>query len=552
MAPLNGQPLNELNFALAGWLRWYRLRRAALWSIHGLVLGLLLALVVSAVALSQARLLMAEFLQLAAVVVLGSLLVAAAAAYLWPVARLRAARFFDRRFGLLERVSTALEFTGLGDETTELAGLQLQDAVTAARQVDVRARLPIRLDWREILLAAALGAGLFLLGLRGEPYFQTAARTRLVQQAISAETARIEELHRQIAASQSLSSQAQESLAAPLQEAARQLEQAQTLEQAISALNSAQGQLETLAPAQLQEQVRALQEVGRLAGQQAGSPLQSAGQALADADPPGAAEALRSLDPSRLDQAQSDTLAGQLEEAAEILGELDPGLASQRLAGQLAEAAEALRSGELTSAQAQLRQAAETLTALDRQIQQGQVAQQAAAQAQAAQQRLAQAQSEALALCSGPECGVGSFQDQSAGQAPGTGTSSQPGQGSAAAGAGRGEGGQSQAGEEVGVAPIDMGNGPGDGGLRAYEQIYAPERLGGTGGIDVPLPGSDQPGDQLRGEGAVAPGAAGPGRVPYVEVYPSYAQAYRQAIASGQVPIWLRSIVRQYFRGLEP
>ena len=96
------------------------------------------------------------------------------------------------------------------------------------------------------------------------------------------------------------------------------------------------------------------------------------------------------------------------------------------------------------------------------------------------------------------------------------------------------------------------GDGPGDGGETTYEQIYAPTRLGGEDGSQVTLPESGQPGDQVTGEGATQPGQPGVSTVPYVEVYASYAEAYRRAIDSGQVPISFRNLVRDYFSSLEP
>jgi hypothetical protein len=76
--------------------------------------------------------------------------------------------------------------------------------------------------------------------------------------------------------------------------------------------------------------------------------------------------------------------------------------------------------------------------------------------------------------------------------------------------------------------------------------------LGGEGGPEVTLPGSDDSGEPALGEGGASPGAAGPSSVPYTQVFPEYAQAYRQAINSGLVPPALRPLVRDYFSSLEP
>ena len=107
-------------------------------------------------------------------------------------------------------------------------------------------------------------------------------------------------------------------------------------------------------------------------------------------------------------------------------------------------------------------------------------------------------------------------------------------------------------GPEAGDSPISQDNGPGDGGETTYEQIYAPTRLGGEDGSQVTLPETGQPGDLVTGEGDTQPGQPGYSTVPYVDVYGSYAEAYRHAIDSGQVPISFRNLVREYFSSLEP
>jgi hypothetical protein len=68
----------------------------------------------------------------------------------------------------------------------------------------------------------------------------------------------------------------------------------------------------------------------------------------------------------------------------------------------------------------------------------------------------------------------------------------------------------------------------------------------------VTLPGSGESGEETTGAGPADPGQTGQSQVPYVEVYQEYADAYRQAIESGQVPGQFRDLVRDYFSSLEP
>jgi len=126
-------------------------------------------------------------------------------------------------------------------------------------------------------------------------------------------------------------------------------------------------------------------------------------------------------------------------------------------------------------------------------------------------------------------------------------------QGTGGSGAGEGESaGQEGQGPEAGADPIGQDNKAGDGGMRSYEEIFAPQRLGGSGGEEVNLPGSGQPGDQIMGQGDTTPGDPNASRVPYVDVLAEYTEAYRQAIESGQVPVTMRALVRKYFSSLEP
>jgi hypothetical protein len=118
-------------------------------------------------------------------------------------------------------------------------------------------------------------------------------------------------------------------------------------------------------------------------------------------------------------------------------------------------------------------------------------------------------------------------------------------------GAGRGEGsGQSEGGAESGQMPTD--NAPGDGGERPYEEVFAPEHLGGEGGERMGVPGEGEPGDTPAIEGEMGDNPAGRSVVPYNEVYSDYADAASQALEGGHVPLNLRSVVRDYFSSLDP
>ncbi|HLF27542.1 MAG TPA: hypothetical protein VJG32_14505 [Anaerolineae bacterium] len=548
--------LVELDKRLDAWLRWLRLRRAATWAVHGLVAGFALSLVLLGLLLFRGALLRQEFLLLAATLSVASVALAGIVAYLWPVSRLAAARFFDRRFGLRERISTALELAARDGQlpATELDRRQLEDAIAAARAVAPRNQLPLSLHRRELLAALALIAGMLLLWFRGEPFFQAASQAQAVQQAIAEEIAQIEAMRKAIEADDSLTEEQQRALSAPLEEAARRLQETQALEQATSVLVSAEQQLEALSDPQSRQQTQGLREAGENLRQDAGSPLQPFGESLAEGDYLAAAQALQSLEVSELTPAEAQLLAQELEEAADALE-----ATNSDLAAQLREAAAAVRAGDAQAAQQALQTAAQTLTQTGQQIAQSEAAQQAAAQVGEGQQRVIQAGRGAEGApgesAQGGQAGAGDQSGQGQTGAEGEGQSDQAGEstGQSTGGAGRGEGGaEGELGAEAGVDPIGQNNGRGDGGERDFEQIYAPDRLGGSAGDDVTLPGSGDPGDEVVGQGDTTPDDASQSRVPYVEVFAAYEQAFRQAIESGRVPVHLRSVIREYFSSLQP
>lgn len=568
----------DLNRYLDGWIRWFRWRRAVAWAGRGLLCGLALSLAIALVAVYRGQLLRAEFLALTAFISVAGLLLAALAAYLWPISRLPVARAFDLHFGLRERVSTALEIAhrspdpaGVAGEPprlpppalaltqlaqAQLAEAQLADALASASQVNPSQQLPLRLPWRSLLAAGILVSITALVWARGGDYFRAAESNRAIQEAIAAEIAALEALSAEIEADTAISPEERQALARPVEEALHELAEARSLEQAVSVLVAAEQELSALADDQARGQAQGLRAAGESLSGQPGGPLQQVGEDLAAGDPLAAAQSLQDLDPASLSPAEKEALARQLEQAAAELASTNP-----ELAQQLRAAAGALRQGDSQSARQALQQASQTLSQAGQQVARAQLAEQAAAQAAQGQRRLVQA-GQSQQAASGddptgePAPGQASEQGQSPGQGQGAGqgqgSGAQAGQGSAG-GAGRGEGDRAgDPGGEAGRDPIAQDNAPGDGGERGYEQIHAPQRLGGESDLNVTLPGSGEPGDEILGQVGALPGENGAARVPYVQVFPTYQEAYRRAIDSGQIPPALRPLVREYFSSLEP
>ncbi len=560
--------MDELEKILGRWLRWFHFRRGVYWSLHGFILGIIAGLLAAFLLTLQNRLVRPEFSGLVFGAAAAGFLLAALLAALWPVSREWAARYFDRRFGLQERVSTALELGCCAESENPLAVAmsqkQLADARLAAAAVHPRQLLPIRLRPAELGLAAALCLGALLLASWGQSHFLQTAQARRVKQAIAAEAKQVEEMRSRIEEiqSQKLTPEQVQALTRPLQEAQKKLQEAQTLEQAASALEDAENTLQALNPAEAQQKTQALRKAGQALSQEAGSPLQSFGEKLAAGDIQAAAQALQEIQTGDLSPQEQADLGQQLADAAQSLQQGDP-----QTAADLQTASQALQTADGQAAAGALQSAAQDLNDIASQQAVAQAAQQAAGQiSQSQQQLLAQgapaspsgstagqaAQSGASAANGGTSGSSGT--GQGAAQA-GTGGSPASGGQQAGGGAGQGESqGVDTSGSQAGNQPIAQNNGPGDGGESQYEEIYAPQRLGGDGGVDVQLPGSPNgsPGDQILGQSPSSPGTQEQSRVPYTQVLPSYQDAYQQAIEADQVPVHLRALVREYFSALQP
>jgi hypothetical protein len=555
---MSANALIDLNHQLDGWLRRYRLQRAVRWSLRGAALALGVALVITLIAVLRGLLLQAEFIALAIGLMVIGTISAAAAGYLWRPDRLAAARWFDRHFGLRERVSTALEFAhalsaeqgraGRADRSSgEIAQRQLQDAVTTAQRVNVNQQLPLKIKRIDAVFTSVLLIAVLIVAWRGESFFQLAAQTRAVQQTIAEEAAKVEALRQQVATDPNLTEAQRQEMLQALQETQQQLKEAQSLEQATSVLTRGEKKFESLTSAQAEAQTEGLRQAGRWLAQDAGSPLQSFGQNLADGDFLAAAEDLHNLDLSQMSASEAAALADQLEQAAEALQSSNP-----ELAQQMRDAADAARSGDAQKAQQALDQAAQSMTQAAQQAARSNVARKVTTQlGQGRQRMIAAGRSAQSQTAQGNQSGQGNPTQPGSGQS-GSSSQSNP-NGGAGSGAGKGTGDSGDAkGSEAGGKPIDQNNGPGDGGEAPYEPIYAPQRLGGSGDDTVTLPGSGDNSGDVTGQSGVNPGTDTPSQVPYSQVFAQYANAYRQAIDSGQVPPQMKDLIRQYFSSLEP
>jgi hypothetical protein len=380
-----------------------------------------------------------------------------------------------------------------------------------------------------LIFALLIGA----LWFRGETLFTAASQQRAVEEAIAAQQTQIEEIIKEINASESLTDEQKQALAEPLNDALSELKENPSVEGAVSTLVSTSEKLQAMSSQQAGESMQALKETGSSLASQEGTPLESVGNDLASGNFAKAASELANLDVSQMNSAEWQQLAEQLESMASTLASTNP-----QLTQELMNAAQALRRGDIASAQQALAGAATQMVQAGQQISASQMASQAAGQLQ---------QGAGQVLAAG-----GNQASQGNASAPGQ-SNQQSGQSNGGSGSGSGSGSapqSNQPGSEAGSSPIPQNNGAGDGGESAYEQIYAPSLLGGAGGDMLGVPTSGEDGEVIGTSPTTA--EDGESLMPYTEVYSQYNQVNRQAIENGEVPVQFMDLVRDYFGSLQP
>ena len=546
----------ELERNVNRWTTWYRLREMVLWGVRGLMLGVMIAFGFTLVARFKAIYSYDQLIQISTVAAALGVAVFAAAALIRPHSRMSAARFFDLKFGLNERTSTAIELARRKIDAPDWwIEQQLADAVGAANRVQPASQLPIRFTRIELLSLLVAFALLIASLVIPNEQFATLAKQQAVQQAIAKEATQLETIRKDVEANNKLTDDQRKELTQPLNDAIKKLQSGDlTKEQALSELNKTENQLRQLANPTIQQQAQAMQQAGQSLAQN--SQTQAAGEALKNNDLAGAAQALKNTDLSKMTPAEQQQLAKTLEQTAQQLQSSNP-----QTAQQLQQAAEALRQGNTSAAQQAMNNAANQMANMASQVNQAQAASQAANQVAQSQQGIAQS--------GNPQQGnqQGNQQGQQGNQGSPGNQGNQPGQGQGnqgqtqgqaqgnqgGPGAGQGQGNGNAQGPEAGNNPGNNSGGPTGGNtVRQYEQIYSPYRIGGSGGDQVKLPGSGDPNAQKVGEGPSKPGAEYQSQVPYNQVYAPYRDSAQYAIENGQVPVTREQAVKKYFSNLEP
>ncbi|MCP4532705.1 MAG: hypothetical protein GY831_15970, partial [Delftia sp.] len=242
---------SPFSFLISHLRRWglrLRLAESLTWGPWGGAVGLGAGLLMALAARIWPLLLARVLAGLAGSLALVGLMVGLALVWLRPRPLPRLASMFDRRFGLAERLTTAVEIgAGLLRATAAMAGAQLTDALRAAARVDVHLMLPLRASRRALLsfgvLAAALALSLWLPNPQEGVLLQRAA----VHDAIEEQIAELETVREQVAEVQGLTEAEREMLLQALEEAIAALDDERaTPEEALAALSEAEQSLAEL------------------------------------------------------------------------------------------------------------------------------------------------------------------------------------------------------------------------------------------------------------------------------------------------------------------
>ncbi len=387
---------NKLRFLTPYLRRWelrLRLVESVIWGLWGAVAGLgagtLLALAARLWPLLVARTLAA----LAGALVLVGLALGLALAWLRPRSLTASARIFDRRFGLAERLSTAVELgTGRLRTTPAMAQAQLADALDAAGSVEARAMLPLRLPRWALLSLGVLAAALALLVWLPNPQEDVLLRRTAVRAAVEEQIEELEAARDAVAEAEGLSEAERDVLLQELEEALAALHEGletgtATPEEAVAALSEAE---RALAPLQDPGAADVSAGLERAAEGMADSALtRQIAEALANGDYETAAEALESYAAEGgeiLTRDEELELARELAEAAQALAESDP-----ELAEQLGQAADAIERGDIGEARQAIQEAAQGMADAGERVQRQETVEGTLAELQEGREQIAEA-----------------------------------------------------------------------------------------------------------------------------------------------------------------
>lgn len=381
--------MKKVESRLRGWGWRLRLAESLTWGVWGGVVGIGFGLALALAARRWPLLLVRGLAATAGLLTLAGVMAALAVVWLRPRSLPQLARIFDRRFGLAERLTTAVEIgVGRVQTTPTLAAAQLADALDVSAGVALRERLPLRTSRRGAgvfgMLIVALLVSLWLPNPQDALLLQRAA----VQEAIAEQIEELEAAQEKIAAAEGLTEAEREALLRALEEAIAALEEGRAApEEAIAALSEAEQALAELRDPGAQAVQSGLE---RAAEGLADSDLtRDIAEALAEGDYQRAAQALAAYGDTQgeaLTREEELELARELTEAAQALAEGDPDLARQ-----LAQAAEAIERGDIAEARQAIQEAARRMGEAGERVERQEAVESTLAQLQEGREQIGQA-----------------------------------------------------------------------------------------------------------------------------------------------------------------
>lgn len=418
--------MRELERALRPVKRRMRTQRTFIWALYGLFAGAVGVLLLRAASFVWAFPTVAIW---GAVTLAALPAIFALVAWLWPITSLDAARQADA-LGLMARAQTAVM---LGGCDTDMARLQREDALSSLKTLEPARQMalkPPRLAWIGTLACAALMGVSFLI-----PNPQ--AQAIRAQEAFHAEM--VEQAQKVDEGATALDAEAAETpeLRRLLGELSGELRRAESVRDALTAIDTAERKVESLEARTARDALDAMRAAG----------LNALAQSLEDGDTPAAQQALEAGD------------------AEALLSDAAAKASDQTAAQQLSQAAQALASGEARQALSALTAAASGQTAASAQA----LALTGMVRGAAARSGMQSAQGTLASLA---HSGAG---QQGASDQEGQG---QPG-GGASLGSSDGDGGMNPA---QAAAPA-QGTASPEKKVAAYEAIYDPTRLGTSGEV---------------------------------------------------------------------
>ena len=462
--------MRELERALRPVKRRMRTQRTFIWALYGLFAGAVGVLLMRAASFVWAFPTVAIW---GAVTLAALPAIFALVAWLWPITSLDAARQADA-LGLMARAQTAVM---LGGCDTDMARLQREDALSSLKTLEPARQMalkPPRLAWIGTLACAALMGVSFLI-----PNPQ--AQAIRAQEAFHAE---IPELRRLLG------------------ELSGELRRAESVRDALTAIDTAERKVESLEARTARDALDAMRAAG----------LNALAQSLEDGDTPAAQQALE---------------AGDVEA---LLSDAAAKASDQTAAQQLSQAAQALASGEA-------RQALSALTAA------------ASGQTAASAQALAlTGMVRGVAARSGMQSAQGTLASLAHSGAGQQGASDQEGQGQPGGGASLGSSDRDGGVNPAQAAAPAQGTASPEKKVAAYEAIYDPTRLGTSGEVQNER-GQMGEGEILEAEAGNGAGSL-EGSVPYRQALPEYREAAVEAAQDADLPAYARQWVETYFNAL--